>query len=318
MNILSFVLNKEDLKREKKLRKELDEEILGIQKENRNITLIESMGLIREFEKKQQANSRRVKKITESFYYFQNLSSIIIRYLFNLLPYITLAMIEEGKFDYFSLNFISALMVIFNSTGNIIDCIWSLGSYYTSWKRVEDFLELPEKDDNLKGERISLTKKIKSINLEGIRFSYEENKEVLRNYKRIFYSGKINHLKGDNGEGKSTICYLILGLLTAQQGEISIKLKGGKMIYNLNRDVNLLNWREKNVSYCCYDNLIEKGSTGQKQIENFLGILEKRKDAQIWIFDEADNSLDKEKKAMFLEKLELLAKEGKIVIYIAH
>jgi ABC-type bacteriocin/lantibiotic exporter with double-glycine peptidase domain len=63
--------------------------------------------------------------------------------------------------------------------------------------------------------------------------------------------------------------------------------------------------------------LVEKGSTGQKQLANINNVLQQKKDASIFLFDEADNALDETNRKYIIEKLKKLA-EKKIVIYIKH
>jgi len=139
---------------------------------------------------------------------------------------------------------------------------------------------------------------------------------VVKNYNRTFSSAKINRLTGKNGSGKSTILYLLLGMIIPQKGRIIIEDERGN-IYNLHQDINLKHWRENNVAYCAHDTLIEEGSTGQKQLANINQVLEQKKQAQIFLFDEADNALDQDNQEKFQERIKELAK-NKLVVYIKH
>jgi ABC-type Mn2+/Zn2+ transport system ATPase subunit len=47
-------------------------------------------------------------------------------------------------------------------------------------------------------------------------------------------------LIGKNGTGKSTILYLLLGMIVPEKGQIIIEDKKGKH-YDLNKDINLKN-----------------------------------------------------------------------------
>ncbi len=87
--------------------------------------------------------------------------------------------------------------------------------------------------------------------------------------------------------------------------------------YNLS-ELNLVHWRANNVAFCSHETLEESGSTGQKQLANIQKVLTTKKEAQIFIFDEADNALDQEKQQEFMRNLEKLVKKGKIVIYVKH
>ena len=87
--------------------------------------------------------------------------------------------------------------------------------------------------------------------------------------------------------------------------------------YDLHQQLNLQYWRENNIAFIAHENLIEKGSTGQKQWQNIETVLSQKPQAQIFLFDEADNALDPAKQAVLKQKLTDLAKE-KVVVYISH
>lgn len=127
-------------------------------------------------------------------------------------------------------------------------------------------MSLPEKNDNLSGLKIN--QEIKSVVFQNVFFQYVNRPElILKNYSQIFTKEKLNHLSGKNGTGKSTIFYLILGMLKPTQGQLIIETSDGQS-YQLHKEVNLKHWREKVVAYATHDNLIEEGSTGQKQSAN--------------------------------------------------
>jgi ABC-type bacteriocin/lantibiotic exporter with double-glycine peptidase domain len=204
---------------------------------------------------------------------------------------------------------------IFENFKEIFECFWDYADYSSSLVRINTFLSLPQKDDNL--EKLKLTKEIKTIHFKNVYFKYKSSPSwVLKNYTRTFVPGKLNHLTGKNGTGKSTILYLMLGLVEPNQGFIIITDYQGQS-YNLPRDINLQHWREYLVAYCAHETLLEAGSTGQKQLANIANTLTTKKAAQLFLFDEADNTLDKESQIKFYQQLEKLAK-SKLVIYVKH
>ena len=87
--------------------------------------------------------------------------------------------------------------------------------------------------------------------------------------------------------------------------------------YNLHQEINLQHWRENQVAFISHENLIETGSTGQKQWQNLETILAQKASAQVFLFDEADNALDSTKQAALQQKLTNLAKD-RVVVYISH
>ena len=158
--------------------------------------------------------------------------------------------------------------------------------------------------------------KIKAVNFENVSFKYKDSPEwILENYTHSFIKGELSRLFGENGVGKSTILYLILGMLQPQQGRVLIITDSGE-ICNL-QNLNLRHWRENTVAYASHDNLIEEGSTGQKQLVNLNKLFSQKNQAMIFLFDEADNALDQDNQKRFSQQLEELSKD-KLVIYTKH
>jgi ABC-type bacteriocin/lantibiotic exporter with double-glycine peptidase domain len=176
-------------------------------------------------------------------------------------------------------------------------------------KQINDFLAQPERNDIQKN--ILIAEPIASLRLFQVSFGYEKNKLVLNKLDLEFRRGEINYLRGANGFGKSTIISLIMGLYSPESGEILVDNN-----YKL-RDLNLVEWRKK-IAYAEHQNLIENGlSTGQKQLVDIETTLAQHSHKEIFIFDEADNSLDETNKKAVRRQLEEVAK-NKLVILISH
>lgn len=176
-------------------------------------------------------------------------------------------------------------------------------------KQINDFLAQPERNDIQKN--ILITEPITSLRLVQVSFGYEKNKLVLNKLDLQFRRGEINYLHGANGFGKSTIINLIVGLYSPEDGEILVN-DNHKL-----GDLNLVKWRKK-IAYAEHQNLIENGlSTGQKQLIDIETTLAQHSDKEIFIFDEADNSLDENNKKAVRCQLEEVAK-NKLVILISH
>ncbi|CAG8440145.1 11516_t:CDS:2 [Ambispora leptoticha] len=98
---------------------------------------------------------------------------------------------------------------------------------------------LPEKNDNLAGIQLNKQVRIKAIHFQKVTFDYQtQNKPILHHYQHTFTNQELNQLVGKNGTGKSTILYLLLGILTPQQGQIVVETETGST-YNLHQDLNL-------------------------------------------------------------------------------
>ena len=60
------------------------------------------------------------------------------------------------------------------------------------------------------------------IRIENLTFGYDKHSSLLENFSLTFESGGIYGLLGKNGTGKSTLLYLMMGLLRAQKGSVQI------------------------------------------------------------------------------------------------
>ena len=60
------------------------------------------------------------------------------------------------------------------------------------------------------------------INIENVSFGYYQSRPVLKNFSLQIENNGIYGLLGKNGTGKSTLLYLITGLLRPQQGRVTV------------------------------------------------------------------------------------------------
>lgn len=231
---------------------------------------------------------------------------------FSVIPFIEYILLpllsfKSGSFDYTSLSMLSKF---YGQEKKMIDRLRDYPLYFSAQKRLNWLLNQPEHDDCQKN--IIISESIENINLKEVFFAYEEGeKKVLNDYNSEFKKGKVNHLTGENGSGKSTVINLIVGLHQPNKGEILINNK-----YKMN-EINLIKWREK-IAYAEHKNLIENGlSTGQKQLIDLDKIFSQTEEKEIFIFDEVDNFLDENNKKKFRNKINNLS-EKKIVILISH
>src|SRR6185503_399662 len=142
-----------------------------------------------------------------------------------MFPYLLLLI--SGVFEVAQKNLL-AMWFIYDNFGQIFSCFWDYSDYATSQERINNFLALPEKNDNLSGVSLTKLTKIKAIHFQQVTFSYaKQTTPILKNYNRTFLSGDINYLEGANGTGKSTILYLLLGMLIPHQGQVLIETESG-------------------------------------------------------------------------------------------
>ncbi|WP_216361618.1 ATP-binding cassette domain-containing protein [endosymbiont GvMRE of Glomus versiforme] len=312
-NLVIWFFNKLSFRHGKISKKEVSKEYGLINKEINNSVLIESSGLNSQYEKDQQILTKKSQK-KKVYFSGISLGGTVIpwKLIINLFPFLLLAVNK----DFFIGGGMSAIWMLLNNLVYQLGYLWNYGDYKSSSSRINAFLSLPEKNDNLTGIKLTDNQPIQSIIFQNVYFHYQGQKDwVLKNYNRSFCIYKINHLTGKIGIGKSTILYLILGVIKPQKGQVIVECQDGQ-IYNLYQDINLRHWRENNVAYASHDNLIETGSTGQRQLANINNLFITKKQAQIFLFDEADNNLDNEKQKEFQENIKELVKQKKIVVNV--
>ena len=316
ISLVSYFFTRLIIKNEKRYKKELTKEWNITNQENDKSILIDSMGLTSQYRTKQRVISRKNENLLLSFNYVKAINKTVPnQWLADMFPYLLL-LISWG-FGVAQKNLLPMWWIFENFRG-IFKCFWDYGEYTVSLTRINSFLSLPTKNDNLhRGVKLGSEVSIQAIQLHQVTFQHlSQTGTYLKDQSLTFTVGKINYLNWPNGTGKSTLLYLILGILHPQQGKIVVETATEKN-YNLHQEINLQHWREKQVAFISHENLIETGSTGQKQWQNLETILAQKASAQVFLFDEADNALDSTKQALLHQKLAHLAKD-KVVIYISH
>lgn len=194
-----------------------------------------------------------------------------------------------------------------------------------------------------------------NIKIENVSFSYDKNRETLKDINIAFNKKGLYAIVGESGSGKSTIAKLILGAIRADKGEVyigenkisevnrsSYYSKIGLVsyntyifnesvfenfrlakedvteeeIYNALRKVNLYDFIIENGGL---DKTINEGATnisgGQRQRLALAINLVANKDA--FIFDEATSNIDIESEEIIIKNIYELSKD-KLIILISH
>lgn len=102
--------------------------------------------------------------------------------------------------------------------------IQTIQSAYAGIKRIDEFMKEPEKkpqDHNLVLSEL-LNHKGALIKLKKVDFAYSENQPILNSFDLEVQTGEFVTILGRTGSGKSTIFKLILGLYSANKGEVLV------------------------------------------------------------------------------------------------
>lgn len=199
-----------------------------------------------------------------------------------------------------------------------------------------------------------LEKTIFPIEIHHLSFSYQKDRQILKNISFSVQPHQFIGIIGESGSGKSTVAQLIMGYYQQYEGDLLIQNKQRKeikdedflnhflyishdpMIFKgtvkdnlcLKSDIDHQKIKKVLKQVCLYDyfdnqngletKILENGSHlsgGQKQRLNLARAL--LQDHDVYIFDEATSHIDTESENVILNVIKQLAKE-KTVIMITH
>ena len=256
-----------------------------------------------------------------------------------------------------NVSFSGALMIILLASEFFIP-LRLLGSFFhiamngmAASDKIFALLDLPEP----KEKEIELGKEPMTIQLEDVRFAYEEERDILEGVTVELSGGSFTSLVGTSGCGKSTIAGILMGRNKGYRGSITIQdqelskvsekslmdhitlvshnsylfkgtvrenLKMGKAdaseeeMYAVLEKVNLLGFLEEQQGLDTP--ILERGSNfsgGQCQRLALARAL--LHDTPVYIFDEATSNIDMESEEMIMEVIRGLVKT-KTILLISH
>lgn len=212
-------------------------------------------------------------------------------------------------------------------------------------------LDLPESEEKTAVLEAGET----SIALENVRFSYEQERDILKGISLQLEAGTITSLVGTSGCGKSTIAGILMGRKKGYQGSIRIQGKELSEISekSLMEQVTLVSHNSYLFKGTVRENLqMGKSDASEEEMQavlqkvNLLGFLQEQQgldtlvaekggnfsggqcqrlalarallhDSSVYIFDEATSNIDVESEEMIMAVIRELAKT-KTVLLISH
>lgn len=212
-------------------------------------------------------------------------------------------------------------------------------------------LDLPEPEDKMK----VVEQEEVEILMKGVRFAYEEEREILKEISMEFPVGSFTSLVGTSGCGKSTIAGILMGRNRGYQGKILIAGEELSAIseQSLMQTVTLVSHNSYLFKGTVEENLrMGKPDASESELQsaleqvNLWGFLKEQQglitpvlekggnfsggqcqrlalarallhDTPVYIFDEATSNIDMESEEMIMNVIHQLAKT-KTVILISH
>jgi ABC-type multidrug transport system fused ATPase/permease subunit len=211
-------------------------------------------------------------------------------------------------------------------------------------------------DKNTAISEISSVECITSLRFDRVHFSYKDH-TILDNMSFKLHPGDFMGVTGNSGRGKTTIVNLLLGFLTPASGAIYINDKkmddGERQSYwpkisyvkqqpffihdSILKNITLTDgWYDKDrlnqaLAFCGADQLVAGYPEGLEKIikengKNISGGQRQRlmlaramyADFDLLILDEPFSELDEDAEHCILKKLQVLAAQGKMIMYITH
>lgn len=192
------------------------------------------------------------------------------------------------------------------------------------------------------------------IKVDQLSFRYPPNKQALNKVSLTIHKGEWVTILGHNGSGKSTLSKLLIGLLKAQEGTITVDdlVLSPDTVHEIRKRIGIVFQNPDNqfvgvtvkddiafglenlqvpreamleridayARKVGMDHVLEKEpsalSGGQKQRVAIAGVLAMRPAAII--FDEATSMLDPEGRAMVMSSMRQLSQEGTTIVNITH
>ena len=180
-----------------------------------------------------------------------------------------------------------------------------------------------------------MNKQTPSISINNISFSYND-KDVFKDFSATFTEGETTTIMSPSGKGKTTLLYLISGLLTPEKGDIAFRIPSPKfsMVFQDNRlieassitnNIKLINpnLNKNDISLCLealglygYDNKRVKHLSGgeKRRVAIARAILA---DFDILLMDEPFTGLDDDTKEIVIQYIKERT-AGKTVLLVTH
>lgn len=180
-----------------------------------------------------------------------------------------------------------------------------------------------------------MNKQTPSISINNISFSYND-KDVFKDFSATFTEGETTTIMSPSGKGKTTLLYLISGLLTPENGDIAYRIPSPKfsMVFQDNRlieassitnNIKLINpnLNKNDISLCLealglygYDNKRVKHLSGgeKRRVAIARAILA---DFDILLMDEPFTGLDDDTKEIVIQYIKERT-AGKTVLLVTH
>ncbi len=214
-----------------------------------------------------QADEQKAREMDEEAQHFRRITMKVLTMQLNSTSVMDIVayggaavgiLVVLNQFFKGAVDFSGALMIILLASEFFIP-LRLLGSFFhiamngmAASDKIFEFLDLPEPE--VKQGYISEGEV--SVVFQDVRFSYEEEREILKGVSLDFAAGSFVSLVGTSGCGKSTIAGILMGRNKGYQGRIAIYAKDGILELSEVNEASLM----KNITLVSHNSYLFKGT----------------------------------------------------------
>ena len=210
--------------------KETGSEMMGFEVETfYNLDTIKSFGVMENYGKKLRGWQQKMKKISLEYNLFTIKTNVFLSILGLVVQYAAfgycLFLLWGHQITYGTMTlFLEQRVRLANAFNNVIGIVPRFLTSSVSAHRIRELIELPRERHLPETQALdAVASGGLEVRMDGVDFSYTEDKRVITSSCFRAAPGEIVALVGPSGEGKTTMIRLILGLVRPQDGSVKIR-----------------------------------------------------------------------------------------------
>ena len=221
----------------KKIRKMSSDVMVFNEESFQNVQLIKAFGLAELYKKKLRNVQERYKKIRLDYNRFHVAASSGMSLVGNVVTMVCFGWgvyrLWTGHITYGTMTlFLQLASTLSGSFSALVHMVPSAISAATAAGRLMSVTQLP-KEKHLceeKAKELIQSKKEIEVRADGISFQYDTGNKVLQKASFVAKPGEIVAIVGPSGEGKTTMLRILLGLVSAWEGTVTVNATGEERI----------------------------------------------------------------------------------------
>ena len=217
--------------------KQTHSEMMGFEVETfYNFDTIKSFGIMENYGRRLREWQKKLKDVSLEYNLFTIKTNIFLSVLGLLVQYAAfgycLYLLWGNQITYGTMTlFLEQRVRLSTAFNNLVGIIPAFLTSSVSAHRIRELIELPREKHLAETEHIeAMAAEGLEVRMEGLSFSYEDDKQVIRSSSFFAAPGEIVALVGPSGEGKTTMIRLMLGLVHPDEGTAYIRAKDGSLV----------------------------------------------------------------------------------------